>query len=518
MSARTVVMLGLLFAPAARAAAPMSHPAPRDQRELSARSKSPPVWREKLAELSRNLDPYRIDGDLRTHVFFRYADAPYTRATIACLLMAERVLADESGAGPRGASLHAGSARVGAILRWSEAALAHVRTGSPFDFQDPSPKPRTPTRGPRIWWVADSRQPAAPGHDFGAELDLVACLGTKRFVDTRADVAQDLAEALRERAEFLGVVYEWVGQTPVGSHSPDAPADHAIPLPRCDYDPEAVEHWRSTLWLPALSGRRDIPVSLDGGWSLPWLLEVTAHCGLDFMRLAGVLGRFPGLTDVAIVATDAHADRTSQLQAGTPAPGLPAALCDALADVQVSADIIGPDAMAEENLASRYRVLILADVDRVPPAMQEQIRRFRDAGNVLMAVGKCLNGVPRSGPGGIGFDLELAPDSLGRLGEYVRRLRERGTILADQVVPVSADGGLVRGLRSGTATAADGTGLVYVVNLTNAPSSLAFRHHGRPLTGHAQELVSDRAIELTQAPLVLPPHAIWILQMPVRLR
>jgi hypothetical protein len=531
-------LLGLLFASIARAEAPASQPAP---------ALSSAAFRERLGELSRSLDRYHVDGDIRTHLFFRYADAPYTRATIACLLGAEQTLGEMSGRsgngdrvpgsgfrvsrsasapGPQHSPMPQSSAlnpaipsrsvaRADAVFRWCDAAMARVRAGSPLESGTMDLGKRNAEHDAGMGWLASDSSPEDRDASLAAELDLVACLGAKAFVDARSGVTDPMAEAFGDRAEFLGVGYRRAGRDSAGSGPPLTAGDRCVALPARDYDPDAVQQWRAALWLRALGGERAMVFSLDGAWSRPWLLEATAHCGLDFLRLGEVLCHFPGSTDVALLVPNA-----SPRSGEASAPGLRAGLCDALDDAQIPADVLGADAPGDADLLGRYGVLILAGLERVSPALRERIRRFRDAGNVLLAAGRCLTDVPRSGPGSIRFDLEVGIDSPGRLCGYVRRLRERGTVLAEQVIPVAPDGASLRGLRSGTARIEPGPGqfLVYLVNLTSTPLRFTLRYRGRTLTGRAEELVADQPVELTASPLALPPRGVWILRTAIPAR
>lgn len=469
------------------------------------------------ARLHAALAPYRVGDDLRTHLFFRYADAPYTRTTIACLIAAERALKDAPDAP--------------ALIGWSRAALARVRSGSPLDRDAPA-SATPPDEAPMAWVVS---APCPVEHGPAAAVDLVACLGAKLFVDARPGITADMAGILSDRAAFLGMAYRRVDPATASSGHPGAAGGTLLSVPDGDCSAETVAAWRTTLWRRALSSRRQMLFPIDRAWPQPWLIEAAAHCNLDFLRLGREIRCFPAPTDVAVVAPSSTAGRwadgldlpkttsptggpaTATAQRGGAGPLLRAA-CEPLADAQVPVDVLPPDALDGSDHGGRYRVLILVGLDPVPAEIREGIRRYREAGGVLLAVGRCLSAVPRSGPGAIRFDMEVGEDSLERVRDYVLGLRDRGTILAGQAVPVSPSGGPIRGLRSETAWTGPGECLVYLANLAQTPLSVSLRYHGATLTGRARELIADQPIELTASPFVLPPRAVWILRAPTSRR
>ncbi len=455
--------------------------------------------RASLAQWDRELERYRIDGDIRTHLFFRYADDPGMRATIACLLQTERLLRDFCGMPPRpgppavpgGTSAPArDTARLDAreadeLFRWGEDALRRVRSGArPAGFRPDRELP-SPSQLVVGWAIQDS----SPGvFDAATDLDLAACLGAKVFVDARAGVPEPQSQSLAGRARFLGVAY-----------MPLTAADSTTRLPTTGYETDAVGAWRCALWLRALSRERSLIFSLDdAARRRPWLVEATAACGIDFLRLADVLQRFPAPADVAVFGEARRAR----------------AVRDVLADVQVPAEAIAPDVLAAVERMRQYRVLILADADHVASGLLDGIRRFREGGGILAAVGRCLSDVPRSGREGIPFDLMTPGDRLDPLCSYLSRLRDRGTILADQVLPVSPAGDPVPGLRSGSARDGQGRPVAYFVNPSPRPAALRLLRGGRPVAGRVRDLLCDTTLDLIASPVVLPPYAVWILRLP----
>ncbi len=509
-AARTVLAAGLALCGIARAQPPGT------QGPSAAASPSVPRNEDAAdpgtaaARLHAALAPYRAGDDLRTHLFFRYADAPYTRATIACLIAAERAMTDAPEAS--------------ALIRWSQAALARVRSGLPLDRAAiaAAPASATPPDEAGMAWLVSAPAPAERGIAAGA-VDLVACLGAKRFVDARPGITADIAAILSDRAAFLGMTYRRIDPATASPGLPGTAGEAPLSVPDDADSPEAAAAWRATLWQRVLSGRRQMLFPIDRAWAQPWLIEAAAHCNLDFLRLRREIRCFPAPTDVAVVAPSGTAGRWTDgldLPKTAPPAGDPLIreTCEALANAQVPVDILAPDALGNSDNEGRYRVLILVGLDPVGAKTREGIRRYRDAGGVLLAVGRCLSEVPRSGPGAIRFDMEVGEDSLGRVTDYVLGLRDRGTILAGQAVPVSPGGGPIRGLRSETAWTGPRECLVYLANRTQTPLSLSLRCHGATLTGQARELIADQPIELTASPFALPAYAVWILRAPASRR
>lgn len=457
--------------------------------------------RGRLDSLRRQLDRYRVGGDLRTHLFFRHADRPTLRATLASLIAAESALRNVAAEADRDVT------EAYTVLDWCEAALARLHAG-------PAPKVSPSDRSPPVvcldggllragptppivtgWCVSDA---SGIGGGNAAEcVDLAACLGARMFLDARSDVTKDIAEALAVRAAFLGVAYH--DTPPASGLKARDGRDAVLHLPSDARDPAAADRWRLELWSRAVRGDRVMAFAWEPSILLrPWLVEATAFCGLGFARLGDVLRYFPGRSDILVVGSPPKASQTAE----------------ALADAQVPADVAQIEALADADRMGHCRLLILAGVEDADPSVRDAIRRFRDAGNVLLAVGPCLRGVPRTGPGGIPLDLHVEADRYDPLCAYVRRLRDRGTILADQIVPSAADGGPVKSLRTRTVRDETGRILVYLANGSDVPRPLILRHRGMAVAQRAEELIAGGSLEPARSPVVLPPFAVWLLRLP----
>jgi|GEM_PF-3588045 len=504
------------------------------------------------------LDRYDVDGDIRTHLFLRCAEEPYTRATVACLL--------EAAARVRRGAI--GRAAAGQTLSWCESALARALRGSDIEGFTPNPAPPSsldsPGTPPGIGWLLTGA--CRDRDETLRRLDLVACLGGRLALDAR-QLEGVSPELLRVRASSVGLSYVRLGHTDEAPAPlrPVTPADALslstlplesrafwrpspvrgpdfvaqtwigrlltrmtgrpvvlgpICLPSVPHEEAALARWRAEILLHALSGSHVFLARLPGPSDeqpAPWVVEATAHAGLDLVRLGEVIRLFPGATDIAVLA----ATRPGDEAASAAAVGGLGTIVGALADAQVPADPVGPAVLRSPDRMAAYKVLVLCGVERLPTDLVESVRRFRDAGKVLVAVGRCLIDVPRTGPGGIGFDLEVPAPGNDRtvaqeLATYLIELRDRGTILNDCVFAVPSDGEPLRGLRSETLRDANGRYVTYFVNAGDRLLRFRLRHGGRLLQGRAMDLLGGQVVSLTAEGMTLAPGQARILRMSIR--
>ncbi|MBN1492490.1 MAG: hypothetical protein JXA69_21435 [Phycisphaerae bacterium] len=536
-----------------------------DEMAASQPTTQPVSLETRVHELQQRLRRYRVDGDLRTHLFFRYQSEPYARATTACLILADdwlqvhatdqsagadsRVLSDAvlafvqgegtpnskptgkpSGLRPAGLPMPPAAAEsrgdeelledgsagdpsgaravalpmppAAATLAWCDAAWERVRTGWAPTHRDA--ETGTDAAAGSVQWRLEG--PVASEADWGRAIDLVACLGASAIVDARSGASDELTAKLAVRARYLGLGYRRASENdtlPDGRRA-------VLTVPTGPYEALVVAQWRAALWQQALAGRREFVLAWqpagEAAEPSPWFVETAAHWGLDCRRLGAVLNRFPGPTQVAVLGrSDAQGSRSS-VEAE--------AIRVALADVQIPADRIEAAALGDADQMRDCRVLILADVGRIPLTLQRQIRAFHDAGRIVLATGEVFGAAVPAGDGSdtIRLNLTVAAGQLDPLREYLVRLRDHGTVLADQVVPRSSAGTLVPSLQSRTVREADGRVVVALVNQSNRPVRCQLRRGRSLVLGDAVELISDRTISLTREPLALPAWAVWILR------
>lgn len=523
--------------------------------------------RARLEDLTREVSRYRVDGDLRTHLLMRLFDDAYVRASVACLVETEARLQSLL---PNSDSSPADRETIEAMLQWTQEALSRVQQGLPASDFIPDrvafpigsagnevPMPVTTA------WVSGGPASETP-EQAARRLDLISCLGAKLFVEVRPDMSADMAERMKRRAEHGGMAFCYSPAGPTQAIASLAPPIAFTPLlvdrvavpsgargvvwpgvianvgdfesvawasrmtslaaapkyvgagriifPEIANDPVEVGRWRTALWEHVLAGCRLLVFTMQAGsdktpdeaWNQPWIIETTAHCAIDFLRLSDVIQAFSRLADVAVFAC-AGGDSA----AATRAARRHAALWNSLAGLAMSVDPIGPSILEDETQMRRYRILVIADPASASPQRQQQFARLAQQNVTLIGVGD----VPATMSGTIRFGRIFAWTQMKDLSEYVAGLRTDGTICTGRVYVDTPERSLLSSLRAGSSRDEQGRALVYLINRSSRPIPVTLMMQGKVVQGHAQELIADRSVDLTNSPVSLPPCAVWILRL-----
>lgn len=244
-------------------------------------------------------------------------------------------------------------------------------------------------------------------------------------IDPFAD--QSLISALATRSAVFGIT----GHLPlmatrwIGSSSP------GYPIP-------TRAQWRSAIWAHMLTGQR---AGLLWGWTepepdhllpceslflFPDLLEAAAHIALDMLDLGDWLAAFPAESDLAVVAGASAYDAERGTWSG---PFLD--FYRRLLRGQFNPVICPTAALANRFRLSKFRGLIIYNVDGVARKYATRLGSFHREGRHVIAWGKCLTRDDAGRP--LPKTRLTASFGLGanptELMAHLDQLRKEGTIL-----------------------------------------------------------------------------------------